>query len=261
MINLFMPLSAHLPPSPYTASQKQGRSPALFGAMVVVASFIHGGLLLIPLPSSPPPPEPEQVENVPITRLPSPTPQRPAAQNPLPNPQPPKPQLNPQPSRTSARPPNPQPAPVTTPQANPQPTSVATPQPNPPPAPVITPQPNPQPTPTPEPESEPTDLIPNFPHLAGAVAGCQNREDCYAVPGETLRGVTLSLRTSLEAQGYQVQLRSDLGNDQGTRVYAVTHPDRSEPLFLSVFSFYSPETGDMARYVLTQEPVEDLADL
>jgi len=213
--------------------------------MVVVASFIHGGILMIPLPPNPPPPEPEpeQVENIPITRLPNPAP----TVQPSPSPTPPP---NPQPPRTLAPPPNPQPAAVA--QPDPKPAPVVTPQPNPPPAPT------PQPDPEPELEPESTDLIPDFPHVAGAVAGCQNREDCYAVPGETLRGVTHSLRDRLEAQGYQMQLRSDLGNDQGTRIYAVTHPDRSEPLFLSVFSFYSPETGDMARYILAQEPVEDL---
>ncbi|TVQ55093.1 MAG: hypothetical protein EA366_11200, partial [Spirulina sp. DLM2.Bin59] len=123
------------------------------------------------------------------------------------------------------------------------------------------PAPTPQPSPEPEPEPESTDLIPDFPHVSGAVAGCQGREDCYAVPGETLRGVTRNLWASLTAQGYELRERADLGDDQGTRVYEVTHPDRPEPLFLSVFSFYSPETGDMARYILAQEPVEDLADL
>lgn len=255
-----MPVSADLRSSPALDAQKeQGRSPALFGVMVVVASLIHGGVLLIPLPPSPPPPEPEldQVENVPITRLPTPTPippaksQRPESQTPPPNPQPPKPPLNPQPPRISAPPPSPQPSQTQPP--SPQPSPAPTPSPN--------PQPEPEPKPIPSPEPEPPDLIPDFPHVSGAVAGCQGREDCYAVPGGTLSGVRRNLQASLEAQGYQLRERADLGDDQGMRIYEVTHPDRTEPLFLTVFSFYSPEAGDMARYVLAQEPVENLADL
>ncbi|MEA5420215.1 hypothetical protein VB712_13375 [Spirulina sp. CCNP1310] len=248
--------------------KERGRSPLLFGAMVAVASFLHGGILLIPLPASPPPPEPEleQVENVPITRLPTPTPQRPPipSSTPTPTPRshrpPTRPQPNPQPARTVAPPPNPQPPP---PQAN---ASVPSPQPSPPqtPNPETQPSPTPQPgpAPSPSPEPEPTDLIPDFPHMAGAVAGCQNREDCYAVPGETLRSVTGNLRASLAAQGYSLRERADLGDDQGIRVYEVTHPDRPEPLFLTVVAFNSPETGgDVARYILAPEPVENLRDL
>lgn len=261
-----MPVSADLRSSPdaLDSQTEQGRSPALFGAMVVVASLIHGGVLLIPLPS-PPPPEPEldQVENVPITRLPTPTPippaksQRPESQTPPPNPQPPKPQPNPQPPRISAPPPNPQPS--QTQPNNPQPSPAPTPSPH--PQPESEPKPEPTPIPSPEPEPDPPDLIPDFPHVSGAVAGCQGREDCYAVPGGTLWGVRRNLRASLEAQGYQLRERADLGDDQGMRIDEVTHPDRPEPLFLTVFSFYSPETGDMARYILAEEPVEDLADL
>ena len=88
-----------------------------------------------------------------------------------------------------------------------------------------------------------------FPHFEGAVGGCFGVTECRRVSGVgSYRSVARSLISSLESQGYGVELRDDL-EDTGRNVYELMPPDGDAVQYLLVFS----DRDGSAIYVMSDE--------
>ncbi|MFK8184984.1 MAG: hypothetical protein AB8B99_16555 [Phormidesmis sp.] len=116
------------------------------------------------------------------------------------------------------------------------------------PTPTPTPQPSPDPTPPPTERGMVVALAEEFPHFAGAQAGCFSLTNCHRVSGQgNYRQAAKQLIGEMTAQGYQVEQRDDI-DSQGHRVYEVIMP--SEPdvtYYLNVFS----DSADSMVYAMT----------
>ncbi|MEL6468331.1 MAG: hypothetical protein AAFQ74_01260 [Cyanobacteria bacterium J06623_4] len=88
----------------------------------------------------------------------------------------------------------------------------------------------------------------DFPHLAGAQAGCYGLESCHQLSGN-FRQAAQQLITQMESQGYQLTEREDI-DGTGHRVFEVTMPD--DPNTIAYLNVYSPDVGSTV-YVLTAD--------
>jgi hypothetical protein len=77
----------------------------------------------------------------------------------------------------------------------------------------------------PEPAAIPPEVAPyaDFPHLSGAEPACPDVGHCWRSPASSWRSAAISLRQSLEAQGYTLDNITGevLSTETGVRVYAV----------------------------------------
>lgn len=92
-----------------------------------------------------------------------------------------------------------------------------------------------------------TDPVPyaHFPHPAAATAGCQSRDNCWSMPGNS-RQVTRDLQTQLEAEGYRLEPQE---RETGIRVYAVSREGNVE-YYLNVI-----EIAGETQYITTEQPM------
>ncbi|MEL6263477.1 MAG: hypothetical protein AAFR12_20695 [Cyanobacteria bacterium J06626_6] len=88
----------------------------------------------------------------------------------------------------------------------------------------------------------------NFPHLAGAQAGCYGLESCHQLSGN-FRQAAQQLIAQLKSQGYQLTEREDI-DGTGHRVFEVIMPD--DPNNTVYLNVYSPDVGSTV-YVLTAD--------
>ncbi len=259
-----LPVPAPLPSSPPSPIPENPYrvyrwllTPALF-----VSVLLHGALLFIPLPSEPEPQPVAESETIPLRSVISPPPEPPEpvtlppeAPSPAPSPaapNAPEPSLTPPPPEAIALTPRTTSEPTESPEpAEPSPAETAAAPPSPIP-----------PAPDPSPETPAGDLIPGFPHLANAQAGCFNRGDnCRRVRDTNSRTVRQALEASLE--NCAPRERQDLAGDAGSRVYELTCPGQARaPLYLSIFQEpWTPEGGDSVVYFIAEEPVQSLDNL
>lgn len=215
------------------------RLPGVGGALVLLSVFLHGGLLLLPMPqwwSTPIESDPEEVIEesgaIAITTLPII----------------PQPDIPPQPEVTVA----PEPAPVELPPLTQIPDNLPE---------IIEQQPiedtleeleEPEDIEQPiEPSdedeldsenSEPEAGIAfqfgnDFPHLANSQAGCYGLDNCRTAEGKNYIDAVQEIKTELEAQGYELTLYE--GNDDSDvrnhRIFEMRLPDETEVKYLNVF--------------------------
>ncbi|HEY9734696.1 MAG TPA: hypothetical protein V6D06_00385 [Trichocoleus sp.] len=210
---------------------------------MAVSIGLHGLLLKLPVKTPAPLPETALIvppESMPVTTLPAPAaaPPEPAAQNPAP------------------APPENAPAAVAPAAAAPAPNLLA--------AEPVTSEPVVSDEPiTPDPvasdpvTSDPTaPLDPpapyqDFPHLAGATAGCQGSATCWRSPAASWRSAANELKAQLESQGYTLDDVTErlLGDDTGARIYTVNRNGETA-YYLNLVS-----VRDGILYTLAAEPI------
>ncbi|MEL6604936.1 MAG: hypothetical protein AAFP20_17115 [Cyanobacteria bacterium J06614_10] len=88
----------------------------------------------------------------------------------------------------------------------------------------------------------------DFPHLAGAQAGCYGLESCHQLSGN-FRQAAQQLVEQMESQGYRLTEREDI-DGTGHRVFEVIMPD--DPNTIAYLNVYSPDVGSTV-YVLTAD--------
>ncbi|EKU99320.1 hypothetical protein Lepto7375DRAFT_1347 [Leptolyngbya sp. PCC 7375] len=89
----------------------------------------------------------------------------------------------------------------------------------------------------------------DFPHLAGSQAGCYGLENCRTAEGQNYIDAVQDITNRLEAQGYELKLYE--GNDDSDvrnhRIFEMRLPDQAEIKYLNVFG----EGLRTAIYIIT----------
>lgn len=210
--------------------------------ILVAVSVLHGGLLLLPMPQwwqrvAEPEPEivVEESDAIAITTLPVVSKPVPEEITPVEPPPPAPPEVAPPPLLTQV----PDNLPEERLETLEDLEATEQPEPEPPPEENEPEQPEPDPE-----NSEPEAGIAvqfnsNFPHLAGAEAGCYGLENCRKAEGQNYLGALSSIRQGLEAQGYE--LTPYTGNDDSDvrnhRIYKMRLPNDPDAAikYLNVF--------------------------